>query len=322
MSTSSSESALPRLIAKMEHAGVDKATVGVVVPTGYSFNLDGTAIYLTMASLFIAEALGDPLSIGEQISLLLFMMIASKGAAGVTGAGLATLAGGLRSHRPELRRRRRPDRRHRPVHVRGARGDQLRRQRGRHGADRRTGPTASTAGSSTGCSPATTRSTRPRCSTPRRARARRGALQNEERAPETTRSSRCDDDPGGRPRGTVCRPGSPGAELADRRGGVHQVQAEAGDRGAPVRACSAGLLPQVLPGQGRVAGEEQELQRVGAPYDVLRDRAPSARMPSTYAATQAASSSGRSAEDRLPSWTSPTRSREQVEPIGSAPQKP
>ena len=102
LSTSSSESALPRLIAKMEHAGVDKTTVGIVVPTGYSFNLDGTAIYLTMASLFIAEALGDPLSIGEQISLLVFMVIASKGAAGVTGAGLATLAGGLSSHRPEL----------------------------------------------------------------------------------------------------------------------------------------------------------------------------------------------------------------------------
>jgi len=102
VSTSSSESALPRLIAKMEHAGVDKPTVGVVVPTGYSFNLDGTAIYLTMASLFIASAMGDPLSIGEQISLLLFMMIASKGAAGVTGAGMATLAGGLSSHRPDL----------------------------------------------------------------------------------------------------------------------------------------------------------------------------------------------------------------------------
>jgi aerobic C4-dicarboxylate transport protein len=102
LATSSSESALPRLIAKMEHAGLDRTTVGVVVPTGYSFNLDGTAIYLTMASLFVAEALGDPLSIGEQISLLVFMMIASKGAAGVTGAGLAVLAGGLNSHRPEL----------------------------------------------------------------------------------------------------------------------------------------------------------------------------------------------------------------------------
>ena len=102
LSTSSSESALPRLIAKMGHAGVDKSTVGVVVPTGYSFNLDGTAIYLTMASIFIADALDKPLSIGEQISLLVFMVIASKGAAGVTGAGLATLAGGLSSHRPEL----------------------------------------------------------------------------------------------------------------------------------------------------------------------------------------------------------------------------
>ncbi|MFD8964244.1 cation:dicarboxylate symporter family transporter [Streptomyces sp. NPDC059568] len=102
LSTSSSESALPRLIAKMEHLGVSKPVVGITVPTGYSFNLDGTAIYLTMASLFIAEGMGDPLSIGEQISLLLFMIIASKGAAGVTGAGLATLAGGLQSHRPEL----------------------------------------------------------------------------------------------------------------------------------------------------------------------------------------------------------------------------
>jgi Na+/H+-dicarboxylate symporter len=102
LSTSSSESALPRLIAKMEHLGVSRPVVGVTVPTGYSFNLDGTAIYLTMASLFIADALGKPLSIGQQISLLVFMVIASKGAAGVTGAGLATLAGGLQSHRPEL----------------------------------------------------------------------------------------------------------------------------------------------------------------------------------------------------------------------------
>ncbi|MGP4000185.1 cation:dicarboxylate symporter family transporter [Streptomyces sp. 8N706] len=102
LSTSSSESALPRLIAKMEHLGVSKPVVGITVPTGYSFNLDGTAIYLTMASLFVAEAMGDPLSLGQQISLLIFMIIASKGAAGVTGAGLATLAGGLQSHRPEL----------------------------------------------------------------------------------------------------------------------------------------------------------------------------------------------------------------------------
>jgi Na+/H+-dicarboxylate symporter len=102
VSTSSSESALPRLIAKMEHLGVSRPVVGITVPTGYSFNLDGTAIYLTMASLFVAEAMGDPLSIGQQVSLLAFMIIASKGAAGVTGAGLATLAGGLQSHRPDL----------------------------------------------------------------------------------------------------------------------------------------------------------------------------------------------------------------------------
>ncbi|WP_137872916.1 cation:dicarboxylase symporter family transporter [Rhodococcus sp. Q] len=100
--TSSSESALPRLIAKMEHLGVQRSTVGIVVPTGYSFNLDGTAIYLTMASIFVADAMDMPLSLTEQISLLVFMIIASKGAAGVSGAGLATLAGGLQSHRPEL----------------------------------------------------------------------------------------------------------------------------------------------------------------------------------------------------------------------------
>jgi len=102
VSTSSSETALPRLIGKMEHLGVSRPVVGIVVPTGYSFNLDGTAIYLTMASLYVAEALGKPMALGEQVSLLVFMIIASKGAAGVSGAGLAALAGGLQSFRPEL----------------------------------------------------------------------------------------------------------------------------------------------------------------------------------------------------------------------------
>ncbi|MGW5662946.1 cation:dicarboxylate symporter family transporter [Streptomyces sp. NPDC003758] len=102
LSTSSSESALPRLIAKMEHLGVSKPVVGITVPTGYSFNLDGTMIYMTMASLYIADALGTPMSVGEQIPLLLFLLVASKGAAGVSGAGLATLAGGLQSHKPAL----------------------------------------------------------------------------------------------------------------------------------------------------------------------------------------------------------------------------
>jgi aerobic C4-dicarboxylate transport protein len=102
VATSSSETALPRLIAKMEHVGVSRPVVGIVVPTGYSFNLDGTAIYLTMASLFIANAMGTPLDWSEQLSLLIFMIVASKGAAGVTGAGLAVLGGGLQAHAPNL----------------------------------------------------------------------------------------------------------------------------------------------------------------------------------------------------------------------------
>lgn len=102
LSTSSSESALPRVIAKMEHLGVSKPVVGITIPTGYSFNLDGTMIYMTMASLFIADAMGTPMAVSEQIPLLLFLFVASKGAAGVTGAGMATLAGGLQSHKPAL----------------------------------------------------------------------------------------------------------------------------------------------------------------------------------------------------------------------------
>jgi aerobic C4-dicarboxylate transport protein len=100
--TSSSESGLPRLLAKMEHLGVKRSTVGIVVPTGYSFNLDGTAIYLTMAALFVGEALNKPLSLGEQISMLLFMLVASKGTAAVSGASLATFAAGIQAHRPDL----------------------------------------------------------------------------------------------------------------------------------------------------------------------------------------------------------------------------
>jgi aerobic C4-dicarboxylate transport protein len=86
----------------MEHLGVDKSVVGVTIPTGYSFNLDGTAIYLTMASLFIATGMGKPMNLDEQLGLLIFMIIAAKGAAGVTGAGLATLASGLQVFRPDL----------------------------------------------------------------------------------------------------------------------------------------------------------------------------------------------------------------------------
>ncbi len=92
LGTSSSESALPALIEKMERAGCPKSVVGLVVPTGYSFNLDGTNIYMTLAALFIAQATGVHLSLGEQLLLLSVAMLSSKGAAGVTGAGFITLA--------------------------------------------------------------------------------------------------------------------------------------------------------------------------------------------------------------------------------------
>ena len=95
LGTSSSEAALPSLIEKMERAGCRKSIVGLVVPTGYSFNLDGTNIYMTLAALFIAQATGVDLSLGQQVMLLLVAMLSSKGAAGVTGAGFITLAATL-----------------------------------------------------------------------------------------------------------------------------------------------------------------------------------------------------------------------------------
>jgi len=95
LGTSSSESALPSLMEKMEQAGCAKPVVGLVVPTGYSFNLDGTNIYMTLAALFIAQATDTHLTLGHQIALLLVAMLSSKGAAGVTGAGFITLAATL-----------------------------------------------------------------------------------------------------------------------------------------------------------------------------------------------------------------------------------
>ncbi|MFC6839485.1 dicarboxylate/amino acid:cation symporter [Xanthomonas theicola] len=95
LGTSSSESALPSLMEKMEKAGCEKSVVGLVVPTGYSFNLDGTNIYMTLAALFIAQATNTELTLGHQIALLLVAMLSSKGAAGVTGAGFITLAATL-----------------------------------------------------------------------------------------------------------------------------------------------------------------------------------------------------------------------------------
>ncbi len=95
LGTSSSESALPGLIEKMEKAGCSKSVVGLVIPTGYSFNLDGTSIYLTMAAIFIAQATNTPVTLQQQLFLLLVLMITSKGAAGVTGSGFITLAATL-----------------------------------------------------------------------------------------------------------------------------------------------------------------------------------------------------------------------------------
>ena len=95
LGTSSSEAALPTLIEKMKRAGCSKAVVGLVIPTGYSFNLDGTNIYMTLTALFIAQALNVELSFGQQLLLLAVAMLSSKGAAGVTGAGFITLAATL-----------------------------------------------------------------------------------------------------------------------------------------------------------------------------------------------------------------------------------
>jgi aerobic C4-dicarboxylate transport protein len=95
--TSSSETVLPRLLAKLQAAGASKQTVGVVIPTGYSFNLDGTCIYLTLGAMFIVQASGQSMAVGEQIALAALMILTSKGAAGITGAGLVTLTASLQA---------------------------------------------------------------------------------------------------------------------------------------------------------------------------------------------------------------------------------
>ncbi|HXL13297.1 MAG TPA: dicarboxylate/amino acid:cation symporter, partial [Bradyrhizobium sp.] len=102
LGTSSSESALPQLMAKLERLGCSKSVVGLVVPTGYSFNLDGTNIYMTLATLFIAQALGVDLSLGQQLTILVVAMLTSKGASGIAGAGFITLAATLSVVNPAL----------------------------------------------------------------------------------------------------------------------------------------------------------------------------------------------------------------------------
>ena len=95
LGTSSSETVLPHMIAKMQHLGASKSVVGLVIPTGYSFNLDGTNIYMTLATLFLAQATNTPLTISQELGILVIAMITSKGASGVTGAGFVTLAATL-----------------------------------------------------------------------------------------------------------------------------------------------------------------------------------------------------------------------------------
>jgi aerobic C4-dicarboxylate transport protein len=95
LGTSSSETVLPHMMQKMEHLGASKSVVGLVIPTGYSFNLDGTNIYMTLATLFLAQATNTPLTLGQELGILVIAMITSKGASGVTGAGFVTLAATL-----------------------------------------------------------------------------------------------------------------------------------------------------------------------------------------------------------------------------------
>lgn len=97
LGTSSSESVLPRMLAKMENLGADKSVVGLVIPTGYSFNLDGTCIYLTMAAVFLAQATNTPMTLGQELGLIGVLLLTSKGAAGVTGSGFIVLAATLAS---------------------------------------------------------------------------------------------------------------------------------------------------------------------------------------------------------------------------------
>ena len=95
LGTSSSETVLPHMMQKMERLGASKSVVGLVIPTGYSFNLDGTNIYMTLATLFLAQATNTPLTIGQELGILVIAMLTSKGASGVTGAGFVTLAATL-----------------------------------------------------------------------------------------------------------------------------------------------------------------------------------------------------------------------------------
>jgi aerobic C4-dicarboxylate transport protein len=136
LGTSSSESVLPRMMAKMENLGVKKSTVGLVIPTGYSFNLDGTSIYLTMAAVFIAQATNTQMTITQQLTLLLVLFADVEGRGGCDGQWIYRAGGDAVRRRPRSGRRPRVDSRHRPLHVRSARAYEPDRQWGRDGRRR------------------------------------------------------------------------------------------------------------------------------------------------------------------------------------------
>ncbi len=134
LGTSSSESVLPRMMQKLERLGCSKSVVGLVIPTGYSFNLDGTSIYMTMAAMFVAQVSGVHLSLGQELAMLAVLLLTSKGAAAVTGSGFVTLAATLSAFPMVADRRAGAAARRRPVHVGGAGDHQPHRQRrGDHG---------------------------------------------------------------------------------------------------------------------------------------------------------------------------------------------
>ncbi len=150
LGTSSSESALPQLMEKLERLGCSKSVVGLVVPTGYSFNLDGTNIYMTLATLFIAQALGVDLTFSQQLTILVVAMLTSKGASGVTGAGFITLAATADGGQPGAGAGHGDRVLDRQVHERGAGADQHHRQRRRYGVRVVVGRANST---TSGCTP-------------------------------------------------------------------------------------------------------------------------------------------------------------------------
>ncbi len=131
LGTSSSETVLPRMMAKLEKLGAAKPVVGLVIPAGYSFNLDGTSIYLTMAAVFIAQATNTPMNLFQQLALLAVLLLTSKGAAGVTGSGFIVLAATLSAVGHAAGRGSCAHPRHRSLHVGGAFADQCDRQRRR-----------------------------------------------------------------------------------------------------------------------------------------------------------------------------------------------